>query len=164
MTTFRLHHDLDEWDMDIALKDLDRVVSFCLPLTSTPPLHSFTPCSVFAPVCLRLSRRFDGRRVRPGHRGHRGDPDRGLLPAACGCGRHLLLPEQVWAAHVHCSELLRKSWTGGQEQGHRGRQGGLYVSLLPQSVSPSFSSVQLYLLYIATVHNKGYVKGLHKWL
>lgn len=66
--------------------------------------------------------------LRPEHRGHRGHPHRHLRPTPGGRGHHLLLPEQMWPVHVHCSQPVWKSWARGQGQGHGGGQGRLLVS------------------------------------
>lgn len=66
--------------------------------------------------------------LRPEHGRHRGHPRRHLRPAAGGRGCHLLLPEQVWPAHVHRRQPVRKSRARSQGQGHGGGQSRLLVS------------------------------------
>lgn len=60
---------------------------------------------VSSPLTCRCFR----RRFGSGDGSHRGNPHRGLLPAAGGRRRHLLLPEQVRAPHVHRCEPV---WEG----------------------------------------------------
>ena len=65
------------------------------------------------------------------HWRHRGHPRRDLRPAPGGRGRHLLLPEQVWPAHVHCRQPVWQSRARSQGQGHGGGQSRLLVSANP---------------------------------
>lgn len=101
---------------------------FLPPLLHANPFFLLTFPACCACVSWPLSSRCFRCRFQPGDGSHRGNPHRGFFPAAGGRRRHLLLPEQVRAPHVHRREPVWEGRTRCQSERHGGGQGRLHVS------------------------------------